>query len=240
MKIVQAKKTPIIGITCCLHGDELFGLKIFEYFKAKQDQYPKVKCILAHELAIEKNARFIEKDLNRSFPGNPNGTIEEKLAAKIMPEIINCQYVIDIHTTYSDLKLTPIITQLNQATKKIISHSSAKKVTFIKPPINGNSLIDHIGNGVSMEFGRQYAKTGQALNETIRIIKGLHDQQTPTPIKREIYYVTANIPKTTKIPASAKNFEIIPELGVYPVLLYEKAYTEIHALAATDKKTGFI
>ena len=70
-----------ILILCGVHGNELTGIKTFDYFK-KQNliiQNGKVTFLLSNKKAIELNCRYVEENLNRCFLLNKNktGTYEE-------------------------------------------------------------------------------------------------------------------------------------------------------------------
>ncbi len=85
-----------------VHGDEPCGKKAIERFLSKgwNVKIP-VKFVIANEKALEKDTRFIDTDLNRSFPGNPeSGLYEERLAAEINAEIKGTK-LLDIHSTRS-------------------------------------------------------------------------------------------------------------------------------------------
>jgi succinylglutamate desuccinylase len=241
MKICTSDVQPtILAIVCCQHGNERFGLTIFEYISLHLTDFPGAKLILANEPAVEQNIRFIESDLNRSFPGSPNGTKEERLANELLREVANIPYLLDIHTTTSDIRMVPILTSLNDQTKHIINLTSSREVVLIEPPLSGHSLIGNISAGVSLEFGNLFSETQTALQETLSIIQGILHSTHVNPSPRELFRVDGNIPKSTPIPTDAANFKNIDSLGVYPILLHEAAYTNLHALSATQMETILI
>ncbi len=236
MKILTSDTQPIhLAIVCCQHGNERFGLTVFEYISSHLTDFPGVKLILANEPAIEQNIRFLETDLNRSFPGSPTGKKEECLAYNLLREVANIPYLLDIHTTTSDIRMVPILTTLNEQTKHIINLTSSHEVVLIEPPLAGHSLIGNVPAGVSLEFGNSFSKTQTALQETIATIRGILNSTHTNPSPREIFRVDGNIPKSIPIPNDAANFKRIDTLGVYPILLHEAAYINLHALSATNK-----
>jgi len=89
---------------------------------------------------------------------------------------------------------------------------------------------------VALEFGRKFTETKQAIEEVIRIVDGLIKGEAKGFRERFIYMVDRTIPKTEKIPDDTENFKLVPGLNVYPILLHEKAYPDIHAMAATERK----
>lgn len=86
----------------CLHGSETCGWNAIKKFKEADYELRKpVKFVLANEEAFEKDERFIETDINRVFPGDPESELhEEKLAARLQDELEG-QKILDIHSTKS-------------------------------------------------------------------------------------------------------------------------------------------
>ena len=95
-------KKPIISIIGCIHGDEPSGKKIINRLKNYLSINSKnitgtIKLIIANEKALKKDNRYIDKDLNRSFPGKKDSRVyEEKLAFKLVKELKNSKSIIKI------------------------------------------------------------------------------------------------------------------------------------------------
>lgn len=89
-------------MVACLHGDETCGWEAIQRFKDSGYELKKsLKVILANEEAYNEGVRFIDKDLNRCFPGDPQGEDrEERLAADIQEELEGLK-ILDIHSTAS-------------------------------------------------------------------------------------------------------------------------------------------
>ena len=47
-----------------------------------------------------------------------------------------------------------------------------------------------------------------------------------------MYHVAGKISLDTKLPADAKNFELVEDLGIYPFLLHEKSYVDFQGFYA--------
>ena len=56
-----------IAVVCCLHGTEPYGLEVVKRLPAS------LSFFIGNEKALKENRRFIDSDLNRSFPGKENG-----------------------------------------------------------------------------------------------------------------------------------------------------------------------
>lgn len=223
---------PTVTVVCCVHGDERFGLTVFDRLKNDPIRREHLELVLANEEALEANRRYLETDLNRSFPGRVDGSLEERLAHQLLPTIKRARFVLDIHTTTSDIQMTPIVTSLGPSVQKILRHTTSREIAFIQrdPP---TSLISQIQCGVSLEFNQDYATTEAAFDDVLRVVDGIRLSQDGAPLLRQVFYVTDVIPRTVPIPQDAKNFQFIPEQNGYPFLLNERAYPHLHALKAT-------
>lgn len=150
-KIIKGKEKPVIGIVSCLHGNETLGKEVIELLLNINLTYH-IVYIIANEEAIIKNKRYIDMDLNRCFPGNINGNHEEKLAAEILKELSECDYVIDIHSTTAETEEMIIITRSHEITDYI----NVNKIVLMEPDIaKGKSLIDNVKCGFSLEFNHK-------------------------------------------------------------------------------------
>ena len=148
MKIIEiGKEGPYVCVIACLHGNEKIGYNVINALIRKPIKGIRIKAIIANEQAMKKNVRFIDSDLNRSFPGSGKGNIEEKLAAKIIVKIIDCEFIIDLHSTYANTDDMIIITKKNamELAKKV----PLKNVVFMsKIMAHGKSLIDYSECGI--------------------------------------------------------------------------------------------
>lgn len=230
--------TPKVVVVCCVHGDEFFGARVFGYYKKYIKKFSGLRVIFANTRAYQKGRRFIDQDLNRIFPGKTNGNYEERLAHKLLPFISKAQYVLDIHTTTSDIMLTPIIANYNKSVKKIINLCKSKEVVQMEKKLASHSLIGQVKSGVSLEYGEGYAKNNVVLLETVMLISKLLKNKKDSMHSRKIYRVSKTIPLMNKLPEGARNFEYIKKYKLYPFLLYEKSYTDhqgFYARSYTEK-----
>jgi hypothetical protein len=82
-----------------LHGDENLGIDIVNLLR--NNPIEGIDGIFGNPMATAVNSRYIDKDLNRVFPGDVNGCLEEIRAAQIMQIAKDYDYIIDIHNTTS-------------------------------------------------------------------------------------------------------------------------------------------
>lgn len=240
MKIFQSKIQPILTIVTCLHGDEQFGLSIIEQYKDRLNQFHGLQFVIANEDAIKQNKRYIETDLNRSFPGRIDGSYEERLAVPLLETVRSSRFVLDIHNTTSDIRMTPIITNQNEETKQILNLCSSREIAFIQPPLANRSFIGQLNGGVSLEFGFEFSESTESMKEIDQIIHGLLFGIIQKPIERDIFLIDGSISKSQYLKSPLVNFYYDDSLCVFPFLCGERSYPTIHALSATKKNNLMI
>ena len=81
-----------------LHGNEPLGLEVCA--KLEKLNLPQVDVLYGNPEAINQNRRYIDEDLNRCFPGDASGSLEQSRAAEIMKQAAGYDIVIDFHNTH--------------------------------------------------------------------------------------------------------------------------------------------
>ena len=117
---------PRVAVTSGIHGDELEGLLVCHRLAAwldalKQDHpaallgrvelYPGLNPLGLDTL--ERTIPVYHNDLNRSFPGHPEGLLPQRIAAAIMAHLQGAALVLDVHASDIYLREMPQI-RLNQ------------------------------------------------------------------------------------------------------------------------------
>lgn len=81
-----------------MHGNEPLGPEVVRLLRAKDS---KVDTLIANEQALQANTRFMEVDLNRSFPGDvASAHYEAARAAAVLAVCRNYDVVLDFHNTH--------------------------------------------------------------------------------------------------------------------------------------------
>ncbi|MFH4963601.1 succinylglutamate desuccinylase/aspartoacylase family protein [Gaetbulibacter sp. M235] len=104
--IERAKKPgPTILFTAGIHGDEINGVDIVRQIISKKINKPKKGTIICMPILnvfgfLNSSRSFPDgRDLNRVFPGSPNGSLASRVANRLMTEIIpDVDLIIDFHT----------------------------------------------------------------------------------------------------------------------------------------------
>ena len=83
MKVVRkGDGEPEFTVMGSVHGDEPAGKEAIERFLSEEREFHKpAQFVIGNEKALLEGQRFLESDLNRSFPGDPESErYEERLA----------------------------------------------------------------------------------------------------------------------------------------------------------------
>lgn len=207
---------------------------------------------IANKLAHKKGKRFIDQDLNRSFPGKKNGNHEQRLATKIMSIVREADLVIDIHSTKSELKDALIVTKLNKKTRECVKIIGPKYLLYMRATKN-NALISNAKVGIAFEYGKNNDKP--ALNKIIAgitrllVYLGMYSGKQPKSssniVWMDVYGMVAK-PKNGKVLPEIKNYKlikkgspfasangksIVAKNDFYPILFGEK-YKDIFGFSA--------
>jgi len=103
-------KGPVLWLTACIHGDEVGGMviihEIFRILRKRGLQCGEIHAFpLMNPIGFETRSRMItvsKEDLNRSFPGNPSGSLAERIAHAIFTAIVGTSpdIIIDLHNDW--------------------------------------------------------------------------------------------------------------------------------------------
>jgi predicted deacylase len=110
MKIQSVNDGPVVWLTGCVHGDEVGGMVIIQEVFRTICKQPLLRGTLfafplMNPIGFETGSRNItltKEDLNRSFPGNKNGSLAQRMADRIFTTIekTNPALVVDIHNDW--------------------------------------------------------------------------------------------------------------------------------------------
>lgn len=106
VQVINGKREgPTLFVSAAVHGDELNGVEIIRRLLARKSLSRLRGCLIAVPIVnvhgFLDQSRYLpdRRDLNRSFPGSPKGSIAARLAHTFGQEIVeHCDFGIDIHT----------------------------------------------------------------------------------------------------------------------------------------------
>ncbi len=237
------------------HGDELAGLKVADTIRVL---YPEIighglDIQIANERAFRSSKRYIDKDLNRVFPGNPTGCYEEIIANELRSIISSYDLVVDVHSTESGSSDIVIVTKFDSNTKETLRALSPKYVLFMNI-LPDRSLISCARLGIAFEMGSDKAES--TVTNTVKGIEFLLFQskligrKEPFGLETKYFEVFGQISKSpgSLLEAEIKNFApiskgqmfartadgspIFAEFDFYPVIFGNNNYETIFGFAA--------
>ena len=99
------REGPIMFVSAAIHGDEINGVEIIrQLVKGRRFRGLKGTLITVPTVNVYgfiNHSRYLPdgRDLNRSFPGSPHGSLASRLAHRFCSEILSrCTHGIDLHT----------------------------------------------------------------------------------------------------------------------------------------------
>lgn len=236
---------PEVAVVGGIHGNETGGVRAVRRLREADLEFQKgVAFVLANPAAIDASKRYLDSDLNRIFPGDPDGNREEQLAARL------CEYIEDLttlslHGTHS--KPTPFA----------LIHRSQPQEFNLAAKLPIPHIVDHWGVNeetiticgltVEIEVGAQGSEEAAVAAEHharafLRRVDAL--QGEPPKADPDYFHMAEPIPKPPgqEYEIHVENFEHVPagtayasvdgqdqiaEDPFYPILMSADGYPDI-------------
>ena len=217
----SAEGAPAVAAVGGIHGDEPCGVRAIERFlesgPVDEVQRP-VKLIVANERALEAGTRYVEGDLNRLFPGDPDSdTYEERLAHDLWAEIRECT-TLGFHSTVSFDEPFGTLADLTPAKAEIMRALPLAHAADFTGVVSGRSV--NLPKFVNVEAGYQGSDAAadnayDCLLAYLRAADVLPGDPEPTPtIHYSIQRTLEKAPGTT-YRVHVGNFERVPPGTAY-------------------------
>lgn len=209
------------------HGNELLGIRLYEYLHYKYPElFSSVDYLCANPAAFSTNKRFTESDLNRSY-GRDAHTYEEKRAEEILSiiEASSYEYVLDLHTSTSKEVPFFLVPDLNESRTKLIAATNLLKTIIVMPEnIVAHSLIGNVPNAISVEVNEEDAATTEVLELLSKYVSNLLEGTSAEPTERSVFYVQDLLKAEDIAEDETPNNYVQLRSGLYPVLYGEVNY----------------
>lgn len=127
MSVEGPESGPVVILSACIHGDEIGGtVVVHELFRILKKYLLRGRIVafpMLNPFGFENTSRRISlsnEDLNRSFPGNPRGTLAQRIAAITMQKIteLSPALVLDLHNDWNKsipyVVIDPVGSERNQ------------------------------------------------------------------------------------------------------------------------------
>jgi uncharacterized protein len=138
---------PTLCLTAAVHGDELNGIEMVRRVLHDLDPQKLSGAVIGVPIVnlqgFRRGSRYLpdRRDLNRYFPGNPNGSAASRIAHSFFTEVVrHCDAVIDLHTgsferanlpqLRADLRNPDVVTLTQGFGATVILHSDPAEGTL--------------------------------------------------------------------------------------------------------------
>jgi succinylglutamate desuccinylase len=244
---------PDIAVIGGIHGDEPCGVRAIErLLDADPDVDRAVALVVANERALAAGTRYIDEDLNRVFPGDPDGkSHESRLAARIHEAIGDCT-TLSMHSTQSSREAFALVKRLDEFSRRICPYLSVSAVVDVGEYDKGR-LFEAAQRTIEVECG--YQGSEQATENATRLTReflgavGVLPEESRPQRALPVYRLSKPVPKdgasTYEVYASnfeqveagepfaaVDNEEVVADEGFYPVLMSPYGYENLFGYAA--------
>ena len=245
---------PEVAIVGGIHGDEPCGVRAVDELVADDLTVERpVALVVANEEALAAGERYLDTDLNRSFPGDPASEAHEKRLAAQLGELLGDCTVLSLHSTQSYDNLFAITNGLSEFEREICPRLSVDAVVDASA-FNRGRLFSAVPQTIEIECGFQGSE--QAAQNAYRVAReflgatgAVPDAARAPNADLPLYRLHRRVPKEPgqEYEVYASNFEHVPagevfatmggtdisaEEGFYPVLMSPYGYEDVFGYAA--------
>lgn len=252
MRVAQlGSGTPEVAIVAGIHGDEPCGVRAVERLLDDRPSVTRpVLLIVANELALERQVRFVDEDLNRAFPGDPTAeTHEGRLAATLAAELEGC-LTLSLHSTQSHAEPFAVVDGVTDFVRDTCPQLPIAAIVEAGTFVNGR-LFTSVDT-IEVECGLQGTETA-ALNadrlarsfltavgalpgDTVshdvpafRLVDRLPKSRADT---YEVFVENFERVEPGEPIAAADGVPVVAEKPLYPVLVSSYGYTDVFGYSA--------
>jgi predicted deacylase len=206
--------TPEIAIVGGIHGDEPCGVNAVTHLAESPPAVDRpVRLVVANEAAVAAGERYIDEDLNRAFPGDPDGeTHESRLAAELLEVLEGCA-TLALHSTQSYDGRFGIVEAVDDFARDVCPQLSLEAVVEAGLFDDGR-IFAATDQALEVECGlqRSDAATESAIllsREFLAATGALPDGETAGHRTLPVFRLTGEVPKDPgeDYTVTAENFE---------------------------------
>ncbi len=138
--VFGSARGPKVAVTSGIHGDEIEGLYVCHRLarwleahpralKGRVELYPAVNPFGL--MTLQRSVPVFESDLNRNFPGHPQGLVPQRMADAIMRYAAGAELAIDIHASNIFLREIPQVRISRPFARKLIPLAKSMNLDVI-------------------------------------------------------------------------------------------------------------
>ncbi|PRX37605.1 hypothetical protein SAMN05216257_101630 [Meinhardsimonia xiamenensis] len=178
--VVHGRKPgPVIFVSAAIHGDEVIGVEIVRRLlntRALRSLSGTLLVVpIVNTFGFHNRSRYLpdRRDLNRSFPGSPRGSMAARLAHRFMNEVVlRSSFGIDLHsaaihrTNMPQLRITPDNDRLEELARAfaapVLLHSNVREGSLRAAAAEAGVGILLYEAGEGLRFDEDSARFGVA------------------------------------------------------------------------------
>ena len=204
---------PTLCLTAAVHGDELNGIEIVR--RVMHDIEPDklsgalIGVPIVNVQGFRRGSRYLpdRRDLNRYFPGNPNGSAAARIAHSLFTDLIaHCDALVDLHTgsferanlpqIRADLRNPDVVTLTLGFGSMVVLHSEPTVGTLRHAATLAGIPAVTVEAGGPTELELNEVKDGvkgiETLLSTLGMVKRIRLWGEPEPVYYRSSWVRAN------------------------------------------------
>jgi predicted deacylase len=204
---------PTLCLTAAIHGDELNGIEIVRRVMHNLDPAKLSGTVVGVPIVnlqgFRRGSRYLpdRRDLNRYFPGNPNGSAASRIANSFFADVItHCDALVDLHTgsferanlpqLRADLRNADIVTLTQGFGATVIVHSRPTEGTLRYAATVAGVPTVTLEAGGPLELELEEVKHGvkgiETLLNTLGMVKKIRLWGESEPVYYRSSWVRAN------------------------------------------------
>lgn len=203
-----------VAIIGGIHGDEPSGVRaVRRVIEANPDLERPVELVVANPPAVASHRRFLDADMNRVFPGDPDSPDRERrLAAELLHEVNDCGVVLSLHSTHSYDQPIAFVSRSRANAQGIATNLPVSHVVDPTPCVEGSLPTE--ASVVSIEAGRTLTEeatenASEIVEAFLRAVDALPGE--PASADQAFYTMTEAVSKRPDVEYDllVENFEFV-------------------------------
>lgn len=209
-----AENGPTLCLTAAIHGDELNGIEIIRRVLYNLDPQELSGAVVGVPIVnlegFRRGERYMtdRRDLNRFFPGNPNGSSAARIAYSFFKDVVShCDVLVDLHTgsfyrtnmpqLRADLRNPAIVELTHGFGSTVVLHSEGTEGTLRRAATEKGIPSLTLEAGAPMRLEEESVRQGVAGIETLlsrmNMLKSFKFWGNPEPVYYQSNWVRADL-----------------------------------------------
>ncbi len=175
---------PVVCLTAAVHGDELNGIEIVRRVMYGLEPEALKGTVIGVPIVnlqgFHRASRYLpdRRDLNRYFPGHPDGSSASRIAHSFFDEVIrHCDFLVDLHTgSFRRTNLPQLRADLNNPAVTQLAQNMGAIVVLQSRGARGSlrrAAVDHGIPAVTLEAGEPLHVQPEAVDHGVKSVESL-------------------------------------------------------------------